>query len=330
MVSLLFILIPCSFFMQVFSYNTYKCLTSSLLEDTNVCMYYKNDEEVHYIRSCPDKMKCNSKQIQEGDGIYTCSNYFLTKMLGEKCSVDIECYSKNCTNGICSSKLIGDSCANTYECEGSSFCKSGICHRYLKENEICTDQSEMCPYGYICAQAYAGAPDRICIKQHSVKSGEFAANSYICESGLYDTNICYDTKLPQGEKPFKECKSNEDCDIIKVYKGVETNIKGSCRSGREGKMRCAVVSTSDEWKEYIRVFRKIVQETEFPLNIGNTLKERNQELQMAFLNTEVSYYLEDKCARNAVIQSDFGFDLKMGARYWKVNLIWYIVGFLLL
>ena len=321
MVSLLFILIPLSFIVNVSSYDTFKCLNSSFIEDPNICMLYKKDEKMYYIRSCPNKMKCNSKQLQDNDGIYTCNNYFTTKMLGEKCTVDIECYSKNCTKGICSAKSIGDSCVDTYECEGSSFCQNGVCHSYLKENEICTDHNERCPYGYICAQPYAGAEDRVCIKQHSIKSGNFAATANLCESGLYDMNTCYDTKLPSGEKPFKECNSDEDCVVIKIFNGAETNIKGSCSSGREGKMRCGVVSTSNEWKEYIRVFRKVVQETEFPLNIGNTLKERNQELQMAYLNTEIGYYLEDTCARNALIQRDFGFDLS--ASFWKRSLMWY-------
>ena len=80
---------------------------------------------------------------------------------------------------------------------------------------------------------------------------------------------------------------------------------------------------SEEWKEYIRLFRKVVQETEFPLNIGNTLKERNQELQLAYLNTEVGYHMENTCARNAVIQRYFGFYLS--ASYWKTSLMWYSV-----
>ena len=325
---LLFILIACSFIINVSSYDTFKCLNSSFVEDPNICMLYKKDEKMFYIRSCPNNMKCDSRQLQDGDNIYTCNNYFLTKMLGEKCSVNIECYSKNCTKGICSAKSIGDTCSGTYECEGSSFCQNGVCHRYLKENEICTDHNERCPYGYICAQPYAGAEDRVCIKQHSIKAGNFAASANLCESGKYEMNTCYDTKLPPGEQSFKECNSDEDCVVIKVLKGVETKIKGSCSSGREGKMRCGVVSTSKEWKEYIRVFRKVVQETDFPLNIGNTLRERNKELQMAYLNTEVGYYMEDNCARNALIQRDFGFYLN--ASYWKLNVMWYTLCLIIL
>ena len=116
--------------------------------------------------------------------------------------------------------------------------------------------------------------------------------------------------------------------MIKVFNGEETNIKGTCSSGREGKMRCKVVLMSEEWKEYIRLFRKVVQETEFPLNIGNTLKERNQELQLAYLNTEVGYHIEDTCARNAVIQRDFGFYLS--ASYRKTSLMWFSVCLILL
>ena len=100
------------------------------------------------------------------------------------------------------------------------------CHNYLQENEICTDHNERCPYGYICAQPYPGAEDR-CVSNSTVLNQE--------TSGLYEMNTCYDTKLPPGEKAFKECTSDDDCVVIKVFNGEETNIKGTCSSGREKK-----------------------------------------------------------------------------------------------
>ena len=68
---LLFVLISCSFLINVSSYDTFKCLNSSFVEDPNICMLYKKDEKMFYIRSCPKNMKCDSRQLQDGDNIYT-------------------------------------------------------------------------------------------------------------------------------------------------------------------------------------------------------------------------------------------------------------------
>ncbi|KAJ6250701.1 dd-gdca protein [Anaeramoeba flamelloides] len=186
---------------------------------------------------CYENLWCNTNlQTCQADNTgYTCNNSLgcygglcvngmcsLRKEVGDKCQIDDECWSGNCStekgecegigfNGVCDPTLnYGHSCGKGFYCDF----QSKLCLAQKKINEDCWSPIEpnymeltvVCASGLICdynAQKESGQ----CRLMWSGAEGSDCSSSKVCEMGL----ACQDNKCT---KSFETCDGNtQECRV---------------------------------------------------------------------------------------------------------------------
>lgn len=227
----------------VCSSKNYECLNSTLVKNTQICSYTLND--VTYVRPCSIGDSCSQK-----DGnIKYCQTNNIKKYEGVSCSINEECLSDNCVEGKCVAKVYEAYCTNSYQCARDSHCLIK-CYPYPKLNETC---SSVCELGFHCVKESTLTSK--CMEMYTLSVGQSTLDDSLCFSNTARDGVCYDTR-PKSREEFKSCESDNDCimELINADGAVVGEKVGECKKTYLEEKYCYPSSTSEEWKNYVRVF----------------------------------------------------------------------------
>ena len=234
--------------------KNYTCLDSSIVKDETICRYETLD--TIYLRPCPVGQKCKEK-VKDEESYNTCETFSTKKYHGEYCDLSAECWSNNCTDNKCTGKADNQPCKEDYECGKESYCKKHdkICTPYVLKDGDCTDLE--CAFGYECVNIGGGVKQ--CLEQYSVKIGERAEHESLCESGISEDKICYNTRMKNNEQEFKPCQIDEDCAIEIIGKDgtVIKEDKTRCKVKGPNGMHCEPTTSSKQWQNYVKAFKGV-------------------------------------------------------------------------
>ena len=288
------------------SHNTIQCLSNSMISNKTICAIYNQTNPILYIRPCDTGYYCNYKNdyafLPEEYQEYYCEQIPPINLLGASCNLNSDCLSNNCTNGICSANQINYPCTVNSDCENDAYCNNNnTCQRLADENEEC-NENILCRYGYLCAPKVNGSDYTQCLKLYSIETGKYAFAPELCESGIMDHNyICVSTSLRMYDVNFDTCNSEYDCTVIVDKGGVKYFYENDCKPFLDEKSRCAVVSESDEWENYVKVTHDEMKNKTYPLWNGINMLHLSYKLRKAYVEKSVGSDISD-CVVRAVVQ----------------------------
>ena len=229
----------------------YECLDSSYVSDKYICLVGKKRyESKFYVRSCPKNYQCSQDISGNELSVQACQLLYKKKKEGESCSIDSECLSDYCYKYKC--KNYNNKCISNWGCSKGSSCHGNRCRELSKAGEYC-DSIDDCPAGYACGKTKEDVT-MTCIQMYSIKHNNYASTSILCESGLSQDNICYE--LQSESSGTKTCETNDDCKYTIVMGENKTDTIGECICNWDGDGICQFSSNSEEWKNYIKVFKE--------------------------------------------------------------------------
>lgn len=280
-----------------------KCLTTSIIADTNICKY--SDGQHIYVRNCGKQLACTKSY--PGFNVTLCETSFEKGYAGDKCELDLECYSNMCKDNKCYHYPDGHECQSFYECSSNSICKAGVCKRLVEKGQPCTYDAE-CSFGTMCG-TYVKGGEYVCIGKFTIPNGNYSPTPNLCESGKITSNYtCYDTRVWRDEPEYKRCISDEDCLYTRIINGQEDEkIQGTCECSYDGHARCQGSTTSQEWKSYIDVFKREAQH-HTKINVHdivfiNDPNKYNLNIRRAYAKYKVEYQGVEDCVIDALIGS---------------------------
>lgn len=214
----------------------YKIPSTSL--EKGICKIKEGN--IIYVQKCYPAFQCE----QNNNSVGLCQADYSLKIEEENCNFNFDCYSNNCSNNVCHSINIGESCINHFQCSISAYC-DGRCQKLVGNGERCKEDYQ-CIIGHLCS-------DGKCVKMFSLEKGNKTDKPYVCKSGYAENNICAETNSTDS---LKKCESNEDCTIeVDTGNGKKSNNnKDTCKCNLEGEKYCILTSSSKEWKNYVETF----------------------------------------------------------------------------
>lgn len=94
------------------------------------CLERMPRDEIYFYNytKCTDGKACEKSEVTGEEVFVKCIDKAQRKNLydGQECEKNEQCYSKNCTNGICLGKKKGMSCISTDECATRHYCKMKV------------------------------------------------------------------------------------------------------------------------------------------------------------------------------------------------------------
>lgn len=263
----------------------YKCLDETTMPEVNhtaheLCEWKQRPKngtgpDIIYVKRCKDGYECDD--LSDSDDDYPQSNSDSDKdyndefeycfpatyknISGDKCENHTNCFSNNCVNGKCEPVENGQTCRNHGACGKNSFCnRDKICEQLYAPNAACDDDVQ-CPFGYVCGKL--GIENKKCLMMYSQPRGQQVNEDELCESGKEEDNVCVDKNTGvtgESKADLKKCTSDDDCRVT-IETGSQTfNEKGDCECTHEGNTYCELGSDSYQWKRFVDVFRKTVEE----------------------------------------------------------------------
>ena len=251
---------------------------------------------------------------------------------GEKCSLNTDCHSQNCTNGTCQATPDGNVCRTHGDCGKHSYCdrKTNTCQRLLEPEAECYD-SYQCGFGYVCGKLGLNENKR-CLQMMSQPNGQWVSDDDLCESREEEDNLCADviTGVTNG---VKSCNSDRDCteEIVVLGRVIERD-DGDCECSFAGNKYCELGTDSEQWKQYVRTFRETVANyIEGTIHVAVHREEEWKVIPIlaeAQLYTDVENFDAPKCAIEFLINSTS--HLSSASGYIQMSVIAVIAGIALL
>ena len=179
-------------------------IEGSLTEEDEETLIPTTTNYLYIKDSCGSKEQC--KQMDDSI-LYQCFPKLKKLKIGEKCSVNEECYTGFCSMSICMGVDFEADCTDypnackpgTY-CTYSSIFNKKICVEYAYMNEICGESATLgytkeCLPGLLCQIRDDNSGTTVCKKWGSFDLNKEVTDERLCKSGmaLYDTEI--DNKL---------------------------------------------------------------------------------------------------------------------------------------
>lgn len=247
----------------------YQCAEKTLLNEK--CVLVEKDEngkELHYISNCGKSETC--RILAETEIIGVCFNrlpYKVVRWVGEKCTLNGECITKQCSDGKCIGIPDGGKCNNHHHCSNKSYCNNnGIWEALLKKGDVCASSLD-CDFPLICGHNTKGDSMK-CMEMFSLENGSFTNDDLLCKSGYADNKESNEDKYcAESTTSVEKCSLDDSSECIqKVTFGtgetVEKNKACNCTvSGKEG--YCPITTDKEEWIEYIQTYKTFIQEAEF-------------------------------------------------------------------
>ena len=278
-----------------------------------------------YVKSCPKGKFCRKPDLKIADSIDNkgsqlqkismCVKPLKLGDEGDKCEVDEECKWGNCTDNKCKAVADGATCKQDRECSGISYCKysssskdqSGVCTALVKIGGECTDD-EQCEWGSLCSQ-------NKCVEKYSLADGELADTNEVCQGG---------ERLESSTKGGRwVCASDSEKDNTCKYNGYytphctysrSTGITGEspkdsdfdCDQDKDGKWVCPLVESSQEFKNYLEVYRQTLKDMDDEDKAGITNEVTLNDKKVAEAYSEYWYHVQmneaDDCIKDFYLQ----------------------------
>ena len=131
-----------------------------------------------------------------------------------------------------------------------------FCRRYAKEGDTCNNSNLKCAFGYICVSTDDGSMR--CREKFSVKAGDKASDSRLCQSGYSSEGICYDYRMIDN-KELKVCTSRLNCrvDILDGNGHVVGAGTVGCDVIGPNENRCLPSAQSKQWKNVVKAYKEL-------------------------------------------------------------------------
>jgi hypothetical protein len=187
------------------------------------------------LRECKNDYVCPLTD-EEGDFDCTDPTKLTTQDPGEYCSIDTQCFSKNCTNKACVGKEEGQDCADHVDCNPGLFCSQNKCALLKKEHEPCSITDSKCVLGTTCLKG-------LCEPLLSKKEGDPVVAAAQCESFYMNAGKCAPgrKRISNDTCPENKCEyssgGEEPCSCGLVGSGIKV-----CPAG-EGDIHVGDVSS---------------------------------------------------------------------------------------
>ena len=97
-----------------------------------------------------------------------------------------------------------------------------------------------------------------CLMMYSLERGEYSTDGKLCESGKVSGGRCYDTYSSSEDNPIK-CKINDECVKVTLFGDKNGTENSECYCTLLGENYCDYTTTSDEWKEFVKVAKKEIE-----------------------------------------------------------------------
>lgn len=170
---------------------------------------------------------------------------------GEPCDSITNCINGPCPgDGVCPSRLLGESCETHLDCSVRNYCDSEtkLCTQVKNHNETCTSD-------YQCKNSH-GCHNELCIDYFSLPIGTDLTNSTsdnpekLCVTGIVEQGKCYalfyHTQMKPDKNGMVECNFKREDECIytdsnnrtfteQCQCGLNIEGKGFCRRAFDGK-----------------------------------------------------------------------------------------------
>ena len=262
----------------------YKCLKDDI-KIKNLCaiegVATEEDENSNimtnnylYIKKkCKDKQYCSNT---DNSGLYFCFKKLKKRKIGEKCSVNEECYTNKCSMRICQgTDFEGDctdypnSCKPGMYCTYSNIYNKNICVEYSKKNEKCgyfatLGYEKKCFSGFVCQEKDDNSGDTVCKNWGILEIGKVVTDEKLCKSGISLQDTDYDNKVKcVSVEEDSEC--DESTLICKpqvtglgVNPDITTEVSLNCFGGINNLYSCPITYGKTEiFEKYIERYNKV-------------------------------------------------------------------------
>ena len=282
-----FILVNYILFKLTSSSNTpymFKCLKDSL-ELHDICAIEgtatTEDEETlfqtttNYLyikKDCPKNERCK----QMGDShLYQCFPKIKKFKIGDKCSVNEECYTGLCTMDICQGidyegdcSDYPDACKPGLACTFSSLLNTKICTEYAYLHQICGEgdwgYDKKCFPGLGCQLREDGSGTKVCKKWGTVLLNREIDDERLCESGMAMIDSEIDDKLKcvsveeDGECDEETHKCSPLIAGIGLNPDITEEITMDCVGGLTNMYTCPLgVGKTRLFEKYISAYNEL-------------------------------------------------------------------------
>lgn len=239
--------------------NKYKCGKDLKF---NQCQYtyYNSSERIFFVKPCGKGERCvEVKPNDDKESKYQCVKTSIYEPLkeGDSCFTDEECESKICHEGKC--MFLPDytsSCKKDYQCGYNSYCDH-TCLPIKKKGDYC-DSDSQCEIGTLCGQFNLDKLNT-CVEMFSLSDGSFTTSSNLCQSGWTLTNSFEQKYCASITILNSTCDEKNKCKYL-LNNGERTEeVTYPCTANNEGQYFCAKLTSSQEFKDYVKVFKEEVK-----------------------------------------------------------------------
>jgi len=179
------------------------------------------------------------------------------KFTGETCKVDFDCFSRNCSEGVC----IGPSqkrCRTTLDCLPGERCSQNTCTALIPAGKSGCFVNPDC-------ELHSGCFEGVCIPFFSLSPGAKTEctvhmTSLLCESGRCADLHCIPKPSALTTYP-QECYDDYECEVEDCA-GYQVPAVCGCGLGSKGQEACKLRVTDDVMQEYLDLVKEWLLGTE--------------------------------------------------------------------
>jgi hypothetical protein len=214
-------------------FSLLKCANSLSGRLAETCLIKDINNDITYVAKCKKGQKCisleelgNTRSITNNNlykndistlNLGQCVPFIMPLFVGDACTVNEECASKNCDGGKC--EVPKDYCHDHLQCDYGEYCglignnnEEGDhkCHKFRKEGQSCHEDAE-CGRFMLCHQTDDTNPT--CRKIGTFAIGKEVSNEMLCKTGfINDDDYC------------QEITENEICKMDPIIGRIQANV----------------------------------------------------------------------------------------------------------
>ena len=207
--------------------------------------------------------------------LYQCFPKLKKLKIGDKCSVNEECYTGFCSMGICQGVDFEADCSDyPNACKPGTYCAENtilntkICVEYAKTNEICGYSPTLgynieCLPGLLCQIRDNGSGTTVCKKWGTFDVNKEVTDERLCKSGMALIDSEVDNKLKciavdeEGECDEDTHKCNPQIIGIGDNPDAAKELIVNCVGGLNNMYGCPISNAKAEiYKKYIEEYNK--------------------------------------------------------------------------
>lgn len=224
------------------------------------------------------KDNCDADELckkMEDSILYQCFPKIEKLKIGEKCSVNEECYTGFCSMDICMGVDFEAECTDYPNackpgmyCTYNSYLNKKICVEYASINEICGESFELgynkkCLPGLLCQIRDNNSGTTVCKKWGTFDINKEVTDERLCQTGMALIDIEVDNKLKciaveeEGECDEETHKCNPQVVGIGENPDVPNELELNCIGGLKNFYACPLSNTKTQiFKKYIEEYNK--------------------------------------------------------------------------